>query len=121
MPDQRDGAQVDPAEGTSLSWQENERVTTGAVGLNPEGPAFLRLIRRHDHAALGEATLVLISILRMDFAPVTLLVPMKAVLHEFGSQDGFRARGNQDFAQRENLSIFHGQGFLSSRMAGARW
>ena len=83
---------------------------SGAVGLNPVVGSVRGAVDRHDHAALGKTTLVLIFVFWLDFSVVAMLVTLKRFGKERGSQEGFRVRGDPDFSQSEKRCFFHGIG-----------
>ena len=83
---------------------------SGAVGLNPVDCPVRGLEDRHDHAALGMLSPVLMFVFRPDLSIITMLVTLKGFGKVQGSQDGFRTRRDPDFSQREKRGFFHGIG-----------
>ena len=57
--------------------QENERVGSGAVGLNPVDCPVRGLVDRHDHAALGKTALVLMFVFAIDLSIVSVMMTLE--------------------------------------------
>jgi hypothetical protein len=53
---------------------------------------------------------LLMFVFRFDLSIITMLVTLEGLSKERGSQDGFRARSDPDFSQREKRGFFHGIG-----------
>ena len=81
---------------------------SGAVGLNPVGGPVRDLEDRHDHAALGKTSPVLMFVFRLDLSKITMLVTLERFSKGQVSLDGFRTRRDPDFSQKEKRGFFHG-------------
>ena len=62
---------------------------SGAVGLNLVGGPVRGLEDRHDHAALGKPSPVLIFVFGLDLSIISVLVTLEGFGNEQGSQEGF--------------------------------
>ena len=104
---ERDGAFVFASGFGLFSRQENRGVRAGAVGLNPVGRSARALVNRHDHAAVGEATLVLVDVFVCEIPEVSTLVTLEGN-GDFGwRQNGLGLRCDLDLAQWEKVCSFH--------------
>lgn len=79
----------------------------GAVGLNPVWRSARALVNRHDNAARGQATLVLMNVFVGEIAVVSALVALEGN-GDFGwRQDCFCLGCDLDLAQGEKVCSFH--------------
>lgn len=72
------------------------RVDTGTVGFDPVFAAIGGAIHRHNHAAVREASVVLMHIVWLQRAVVAVLVTIKRAAYLGGFEDGFDSGRDDD-------------------------
>ena len=81
--------------------QHDGRLDTGTVGFDPVFGAVRGVIQGHNHTAVGEATDILMHIIRFQCAVVTVLVAMKRAAYFGRCEDGFGSGRDEDLSKHK--------------------